>query len=986
MATLVLGAVGAGIGSAFGNPALGFSLGVALAGVFFPPKQTTQSRGRLDDLRVTGSAYGAFVPQIYGRGRVGGNIIWATNLLERKTKKKTGGKGSSGAKVNVYTYSVNMAVLLCRGPISSIRRIWGEDKLIYDGVNSPGVALPANVHIYYGTEDQLSSSVIEAELGVGNVPAYRGYAYLVFETFDLTPWGGRIPNITVEVDQGAAYDRFALTQTSLQAYWRFEDTPGLLLDSGPNAWTLAGTGPVQLAGGSVGEALDFTTSGNTLTSAIGDVAALQGTELTVEFWAKRKPAATGTSLFGYADNTDSEYSFYVGLTTTAGGWVDVSVSVNAGFQINGTDAGDPDLLDGAWHHIASTYKADGRHKIYVDGVLTTNIPAFSGDLSFGGVGKRIIFNDGPFYLDEVAIYSRELTAQEIANRANKLTGTTVSSILSDLFGQVGLTSSQYDLSTADDEVDGFIVAQRTSVRDSIDTILRVFQVDLVEVDGLVRAVKRGAAVVATLTEDDLGAHIFSDPSPENKIECKRVPDLELPYALDLTHLTAAKDYEQAMQRASRPDKPYVDDQVTLNTPLVLEETFARQQAERLLYTIWLEREQFALSLMPAWLWLCPSDCLSVPTAGGYARVRLIGMDTPLFGHLPCQGVLDDAGVLTQTVEGGSVVDTDTEAGTSTDTVLRIWSGNALRDLDAASVGVYVACAGSSDGGEWPGAILMMSRDSGATYQAMEEITDPSVIGTATTTLAAPDAGIGTGEFDRTNTVDVLITNETATPPTSAAEQEVLNGENVCLIGDEVLQFVTATPLGGNSYRLSNLLRGRRGTDPYWSTHTGGGTERFILLDNGGASVRVEVTDDLVGRTVQFKAVTYGQEITDVSPTSLLITGDEWKCYAGVDLRGTRNLPSTNDWTQTWTGRTRSGGAWIDSFDAVEADSPAEYEAEIWDSGFVTLKRTFTAITSPTFVYDATQQTTDFGGVQTTINVRVFQIGRYGRGYVLQGVL
>jgi hypothetical protein len=39
---------------------------------------------------------------------------------------------------------------------------------------------------------------------------------------------------------------------------------------------------------------------------------------------------------------------------------------------------------------------------------------------------------------------------------------------------------------------------------------------------------------------------------------------------------------------------------------------------------------------------------------------------------------------------------------------------------------------------------------------------------------------------------------------------VLNGANACLIGNEVIQFQTATLIGDNQYRLSGLLRGQAG--------------------------------------------------------------------------------------------------------------------------------------------------------------------------------
>ncbi len=136
MATLALGAVGGGIGAAFGGLAgaeLGFSIGVTLAGVLFPPKQGIQEKGKLDDLRITGSGYGTLIPQIYGKGLVGGNVIWSTDLIEHSSKKSSGAKGVPRVTSKTYTYTVDMWVALCEGPIGGVRRIWADDRLIYDG-------------------------------------------------------------------------------------------------------------------------------------------------------------------------------------------------------------------------------------------------------------------------------------------------------------------------------------------------------------------------------------------------------------------------------------------------------------------------------------------------------------------------------------------------------------------------------------------------------------------------------------------------------------------------------------------------------------------------------------------------------------------------------------------------------------------------------------------------------------------------------------
>jgi hypothetical protein len=58
--------------------------------------------------------------------------------------------------------------------------------------------------------------------------------------------------------------------------------------------------------------------------------------------------------------------------------------------------------------------------------------------------------------------------------------------------------------------------------------------------------------------------------------------------------------------------------------------------------------------------------------------------------------------------------------------------------------------------------------------------------------------------------------------------------------------------------------------------------------------------------------------------------------------------------------------------------------EIWDGGYTTLKRTLTGLSAPTAVYGAAQQVEDFGSLQASVAVRVFQLSAaVGRGFPLQ---
>lgn len=208
MAQIALGVVGGVVGAYLGGPAgamAGFSLGYTLGGVIDPTVyHKTDTGPRLNDLAVSASSYGSVRNIVYGTARVNGNIIWALPIREQKTTKvQTGGKGGPQTSQTTvsYAYYGTFAIALCEGPVEAVLRIWADSKLLYDvsatteAVLSPGMSF----RFYPGNETQLPDSLIEADRGVGQVPAFRGTCYLVFNDIPLADFGNRLPSITVEV-------------------------------------------------------------------------------------------------------------------------------------------------------------------------------------------------------------------------------------------------------------------------------------------------------------------------------------------------------------------------------------------------------------------------------------------------------------------------------------------------------------------------------------------------------------------------------------------------------------------------------------------------------------------------------------------------------------------------------------------------------------------------------------------------------------------
>lgn len=206
MATLLLQVAGAALGSALGGPVggvIGQALG-GLAGASIDQAWLGNSGGgnkivdgpRLKEVNGLAATEGAAIPRLYGRARLGGQLIWATRFEEEVTvsitRSKSGGKGGRSKKTfeTTYSYHANLAIGLCEGPIASIRRIW------VDGRELDVQTVQMRVH--HGYETQEPDPLIAAK-EAGEAPAYRGLAYVVFERFPLADYGNRVPQFDFEV-------------------------------------------------------------------------------------------------------------------------------------------------------------------------------------------------------------------------------------------------------------------------------------------------------------------------------------------------------------------------------------------------------------------------------------------------------------------------------------------------------------------------------------------------------------------------------------------------------------------------------------------------------------------------------------------------------------------------------------------------------------------------------------------------------------------
>jgi hypothetical protein len=119
-------------------------------------------------------------------------------------------------------------------------------------------------------------------------------------------------------------------------------------------------------------------------------------------------------------------------------------------------------------------------------------------------------------------------------------------------------------------------------------------------------------------------------------------------------------------------------------------------------------------------------------------------------------------------------------------------------------------------------------------------------------------------IDRANAISVRLGNPDRWLE-GCDDDALIAGANLALVGDELLQFGEAVPLGNGHFRLSRLLRGRFGTEWAIGDHRLG--ERFIRLAPGTFTT-VNVPAACIGGS----ATVIGRGVGDLATPGSAIAG------------------------------------------------------------------------------------------------------------------
>ena len=495
-------------------------------------------------------------------------------------------------------------------------------------------------------------------------------------------------------------------------------------------------------------------------------------------------------------------------------------------------------------------------------------------------------------------------------------------------------------------LDGF-VASGDDVRGVAEGLAGVFRF-AVRDEGGVPALRFAAAPSTTIAIEALGASIGDAPAPRLAID--RRPADAVPVALTLGYADPARDYQPGLQRARREGAGLVEDRREL--PVTMTATAARAAAERALGRLSLERTRATATLPWHALTIKPGDAVTI--GDGAWRVAEVSLEKMIVRlDLVATGATTVA--TTSAASGRAVGEPDLPPGPTT---LALVDLPQLGDTAVAAPQVAIVAAGASAG--WRRAELLVSSDAGASFEPVGTTALPAIMGRVAQPL--PPGGVST--VDRINVLDVVLLNA-AMLLNDADTTALLAGANRAMVGDELLQYGRARPLGQGVWRLFELWRGRRGTE--WAVGGHGADEAFVLIED--VAVVLLPAERTQG---EVRAMAVG--IGDASPypvATLARPGAATMPLSPVALMAAP-LPG-GDTMIGWTRRSREGWRWIDAIDA-----PIGEEREAWRVTRTTSAGVYvTDIATGGLTYTAAERAADRAAGATAATFAVVQLGNHG---------
>jgi|CXWL01.1.fsa_nt_gi hypothetical protein len=470
-------------------------------------------------------------------------------------------------------------------------------------------------------------------------------------------------------------------------------------------------------------------------------------------------------------------------------------------------------------------------------------------------------------------------------------------------------------------------------------------------DGAVLRLESAPNSYGDVTATDQGASPTDKTEP--RLARERRSEATLPATLSVAHYEPARDYQQGLQRVSDGGGGRRD--LRIDMPVTLDAGWVKRHAVAALQRMRAERVTAKIRLPWRYLDLEPGQRLAVPGDATDWRVSGVMLDRMVV-EVDLTQRAAVSGLAPASDPGRNLSQPDLVHGP---TLYHLLDLPQLDDTAATAPRIAIAAAGLLPG--WRRASLLLSLDDGASWQEAGATAAPAVIGVAKTALQDGSALL----FDEAGSVEVALLHGGMTLQ-ECDRAALLAGANAAMLGDELIQFRTALPLGENRYRLSGLLRGRRGTEWAISSHAAG--ERFILIE-ADALAFIDIPPG-AGRV---RTIAVG--IQDAVPPEQGLVAPGQALFPLPPSHLAAILLANGDTEIRWMRRSRNGWRWLDGVDAPLVEEVERYAVTFTpDTGSARVSEQ----SGPGLIYDVAARAADLANGATRLIFSVRQIGSSGQ--------
>jgi hypothetical protein len=439
-------------------------------------------------------------------------------------------------------------------------------------------------------------------------------------------------------------------------------------------------------------------------------------------------------------------------------------------------------------------------------------------------------------------------------------------------------------------VKGYAISRDTTARDVLLQLAGAYFFDGVESDYILKMIMRGGAPVATINEKYLSWVKDKDTS----VKETRAQEVEIPMRVTINYCDVDRNYQSGAQSAKRNANPFPTmhshSEAKVDLPIAMTATEAKQIADKGLKMSWTNRVTYDLKMPWEFLKYDPTDVISVTTSKGNTyEMRLAKIAMGVDFTLQTAGTADIAAAYTSTAVGDPGTGVPSQiinVGGPVDVF--ILNTPLLRDIDDTQgvASVFYATAKGKSPGTFTGAYLLESTDPfGTNYDNLDRFATEPTWGIAANALPPHvHYGIDTTSVLTVRMMSLADDNNNYDVLDTCTLTDLLNGSNVALVGDEIIQFMTATlQPDGRTYKLSNLLRARRGTNYAVPYHKAG--ETFIMLEAKSMVREVNTPAEWSARHL-FKGVATGEYAENVQPIGITMQPNDLKPYTPECVKAT----------------------------------------------------------------------------------------------------